>query len=872
MPADDRSLDAYNSKRDFAKTTEPRGEKIKEPRGDAINAAASGRPLYLIQKHAARRLHYDFRLEWEGVLKSWAVTRGPSLDPQDKRLAVRTEDHPLAYGKFEGTIPAREYGGGTVMLWDTGWWEPIEDFKLGLKEGKLKFRLHGERLSGLWALVRMRPKAGEKRENWLLIKEHDAIASDDGDAILESELTSVATGRSMEEIAAGKGGRGKRVWHSDRSAAENVRDGAVPAASPSNKKAPKPRPGRRLKAPAFVAPQLATLVDAAPEGEDWLNEVKFDGYRLIVSIGSDGVRCYTRSGLDWTEKFPAIAEAAAALDCRNALIDGEAVADGAGSKFSALQQAIKGGDPISFYAFDLLHLDGKDLRKQPLVARKEKLRALVTATHGGVLRFSEHVTGHGGDVYRQLCQAGQEGMIAKRADDRYRSGRSGNWLKVKCTRRQEFVIGGFSPSDKRGRPFASLLVGAYEDGRLIYRGRVGTGFNEGTMAELEGLFESRDRKTAPFEAVPPQIARAARWLTPNLVAEVDFAEFTDDGHIRHGVFEGLRQDKEAKAVTLEAKKTAAGGKSEPKAATDKKSSRTKAGKTVVAGITISHPERVVFDGPGVTKGDLASYYGAVAKRFLAHAGGHPVSLVRCPQGDIDHCFFQKHAGDGFPDTIRQVPIVESTGKTENYMALDTAEDIVAAVQMGTIEFHIWGSGADALEKPDRLVFDLDPDPSVGFDVVVRAAFELRAVLDSVGLKSLAMVTGGKGVHVVVPLQRKAEWDTVKSFAKSLSVKLAEAAPDRYTATMSKAKRKGRIFIDWLRNERGSTAIAPFSVRARPGAPVALPVTWDELRTLKAANGFSLDAALARSKEPDPWGEAGAWRQSLTKAMLDAVTA
>lgn len=861
MPAADRSLDAYNAKRDFAKTA--------EPRGDSIRAAASDRPLYLIQKHAARRLHYDFRLEWEGVLKSWAVTRGPSLDPQDKRLAVRTEDHPLAYGEFEGTIPAREYGGGTVMLWDTGWWEPIEDFERGLEEGKLKFRLHGERLSGLWALVRMRPKPGEKRENWLLIKEHDAIASDASDAMLETELTSVATGRSMEEIAAGKGGRGKRVWHSDRSAAENVRDGAVPNAIASKAKTPKSN-HRRLKAPAFVEPQLATLVDAAPTGEDWLNEVKFDGYRLIISIGSDGVRCHTRSGLDWTEKFPAITEAAAALDCRNALIDGEAVADGDGTKFSALQQAIKAGSPISFYAFDLIHLDGKDLRKLPLVARKEKLRALVAATPGGVLRFSEHATGHGGDVYRQLCRAGQEGMIAKRADGRYRSGRSGDWLKVKCTRRQEFVIGGFSPSDKRGRPFASLLVGAYEDGRLIYRGRVGTGFNEGTMAELEGLFASRGRKTAPFDSVPPEIARAARWLTPNLVTEVDFAEFTDDGHIRHGVFEGLRQDKEAKAVTLEAKKKTAdaGGNADA----GKKEPRKKGGKIVVAGVTISHPERVVFDGPGITKGDLASYYGAVARSFLAHAGGHPVSLVRCPQGDIDHCFFQKHAGDGFPDTIRQVPIVESSGKTETYMALESPEDVVAAVQMGTIEFHIWGSSADALEKPDRLVFDLDPDPSVSFDAVVRAAFELRAVLDSVGLKSLAMVTGGKGVHVVVPLQRKVEWDTVKTFAKSLSVKLAEAAPDRYTATMSKAKRKGRIFIDWLRNERGSTAIAPFSVRARPGAPVALPVSWEELRKLKAANEFSLEAALARSKEPDPWREADGWRQSVTKAMLDAVTA
>jgi DNA ligase D len=847
------ALREYNRKRDFAKTAEPRGRAGK--------AAAAGRKLYLIQKHDATRLHYDFRLELEGVLKSWAVTRGPSLDPADKRLAVRTEDHPLAYGAFEGTIPKKEYGGGTVMLWDTGWWEPDGDPTRGLKEGKLKFRLHGARLTGAWALVRMRGKSGEKRENWLLIKEHDDEVALDGDAILEREVTSITTGRTMDEIAAGKGARGGRVWHSNRSADENVRNGAVAAAKASPKK-PKAR-SNLLERPRFVAPQLATLVAEAPESGEWLNEAKYDGYRLMIAVGKGGAICYTRSGLDWSEKFPSIAEAVEALPCRSALIDGEAVADGAGSKFSALQQAIKSGSDISFYAFDLLNLDGEDLSRLPLTKRKEKLRRLLGKSDGSVLRFSEHVTGHGAEVFAQLCPSGQEGMIAKRADDRYRSGRAGGWLKIKCTKRQEFVIGGYSPSDKKGRPFASLLVGTFEDGRLVYRGRVGSGFREETMADLAARFASRIRKTSPFTDVPREFARGAKWLRPDLVAEIDFAEFTDGGHIRHGVFEGLRKDKEAGAVTLEtAKKGSPGGK--------RSGSKAKEGKLAVAGVAITHPDRVVFPDAGVTKGDLARYYGAVAERFLAHAGGHPVSLVRCPQGDIAHCFFQKHAGEGFPDAIRRVPIKETSGKSESYMALDTADDVVSAVQMGTIEFHIWGSSADSLEKPDRIVFDLDPDPSVGFDAVVRSAIELRAVLETVGLKSLAMVTGGKGVHVVVPLARRAGWDAVKSFAKGLAGRLADAAPDRYTATMSKAKRKGKIFIDWLRNERGSTAIAPYSVRARAGAPVAVPVSWEELEKLDRANGFSLEEALARLEKPDPWREASGWRQSVTKPMLDAI--
>ncbi|TDH35119.1 DNA ligase D [Pseudohoeflea suaedae] len=856
MAEADTSIREYNRKRDFDRTGEPRGKSGRKEKPARLG--------YLIQKHDATRLHYDFRLELDGVLKSWAVTRGPSYNPEDKRLAVRTEDHPLDYGQFEGVIPKKEYGGGTVMLWDTGWWEPTEDPGKGLKQGKLKFRLHGERLSGAWTLVRMRRKEGEKRDNWLLIKERDEFADAEGDAILERETTSAATGRTMEDIAAGGGKRGKRVWHSEKSAKANVQAGAIPAKKEQPKK---PRSAKRkLGSPDFVEPQLATLVDEAPSGEDWLNEIKFDGYRLIVSVGKGGVKCYTRNGLDWTEKFPTIVEACDELDCRNALLDGEAVVESGGSAFSALQKAIKSGGDISYFAFDLLELDGEDLRGKPLRERKEMLHRLIADTGGKLLRYSEHIEGRGEDMHARLCGWDQEGMIAKRADAPYRSGRGRDWLKIKCTRRQELVIGGFSPSDKVGRPFASILLGAYEGRTLVYRGRVGTGFNEARMDELSALFGKRARKTSPFDAVPDDIARDASWLTPDLVAEIDFAEFTADGHVRHGVYKGLREDKEARDVVVEKKSKAP--------STSAKNGGRNSGKSgdTVAGVKISSGDRVVFDKGRITKLDIARYYGDVAEHLLKHAAGHPVSFLRAPDGDIGKTFFQKHAGEGFPDQIRRIPIRESSGKTADYMVLDEADDLAGAAQMGTIEFHIWGSAEDKLDKPDRMVFDLDPDEGLGFETVVRSAFEVRDVLEATGLKSVAMVTGGKGVHVVVPLERRADFDQVKTFAKALAGKLADAAPKRYTATMSKAKRKGRIFIDWLRNERGSTAIAPYSIRAREGGPVAVPVSWEELETLKSANGFHIDDVRERLESGlDPWTEADGWSQSVTRKMIDVVS-
>lgn len=826
----------YRTRRDFTKTGEPHGTRGRRRKTSL---------RFVIQKHDASRLHYDLRLEWGGVLKSWAVTRGPSLDPSDKRLAVRTEDHPISYGAFEGTIPKKEYGGGTVMLWDTGTWEPVGDAEAGFAEGKLHFLIHGERLKGEWILVRMAAKAGEKRENWLLMKAREAGDPPSGRPLTERFTKSVTTGRTMREIAGNKptkpgSGKGGST--------------ATGKGSSSTRGVSK-RPGKG-KPPRFEAPQLARLVSEAPHGEDWLNEVKFDGYRCLVSVGGGTARCFTRSGLDWTARFSDVAKACADLDCESALIDGEVVAAerSGGSQFSALQSALKSGGRLRYYAFDLLSLDGEDVRKEPLVERKKRLASLLETLGGSrTVQFSEHVRGNGAKVLDAICKAGQEGIIAKKADAPYVGRRNGDWLKIKCTRRQEFVIGGYSPSDKPGRPFASLLLGTFENGAFRYRGRVGTGFSEEAMAKIATALKAGERKTAAFETVPGQIARNAKWVTPRLVAEIDFTEFTNDGHIRHGSFLGLRGDKEAQDVTLEISKDGQ--------APDRHR---------ILGVDISHPDRVVYPRQGLTKIALARYYEAAAERMLPFVENRLLSLVRCPQGRQQSCFFQKHASDGFPEAIRRTDIVESSGETDSYLYVTDATGIVSAVQMGTLEFHIWWSRLDALDKPDRLVFDLDPDEGLAFADVRTAAFDIRDRLADVGLRSLALATGGKGIHVVVPLMRRADADSAGAFAEAFARSVAGEEPDRFTATMSKAKRRNRIFIDWLRNRRGATSIAPYSTRAREGAPVAMPVTWEELKSLKASNVFQVPDVLSRLEEDDPWAEAGAWRQSVTVKMRDAV--
>jgi len=801
-------LKEYNAKRDFAKTAEPAGKAVK----GAGNS-------FIVQKHDATRLHWDLRLEVDGVLKSWAVTKGPSPDPDIKRLAVRTEDHPLAYATFEGTIPKGEYGGGTVMLWDRGTWEPVpgkdaED----LAKGHLHFVLHGERMKGEWLLIRLRKKPGEKRENWLLRKIADPHA-EEGDALVERELTSVASGRSMAEIAADTKGhfalagkKGDAFLAQMDKAAKRTRAARKPAAKPG-------------KLPKFRKPQLATLVDAVPAGNGWLHEIKFDGYRAVVACAGGEVSVFTRSGQDWTEKFAPLARHLAALDLPACLIDGEVVAFGedGNPSFSALQAMLKRGhgaqkdsDALALFAFDLLELGGEDLTGLPTIERKERLEALL-AHAAPPIHVADHVIGAGEKLYRAMCEAGQEGIIAKRIDAPYRHARSKAWVKVKCTRRQEFVIVGWKKSSAKARPFASLLLAQHEGSELVYKGNVGTGFSQEAMADLAARMKRLERKTAPVD-VERASARGVTWLKPDLVAEIAFAEFTAEGNVRHGSFLGLRTDKQAKTVAPE-----------------------KPGKAPAPenAVEISNRDRVIFPESGQTKGDLADYYAAIAPLMLPFAALRPLSLVRCPQGRAKKCFFQKHDSGSFGPDVHHVPIREKDGGSEDYIYVEDVAGILQCVQMGTIEFHGWAARSGNVEAPERMILDLDPDEGLSFDDVKRAAIDIRDRLADLGLTSFAMLSGGKGVHVVVPLTPGHSWEAHKDFSRRFAEALSVAEPERFTATMSKAKRKGKIFIDWLRNQRGSTAVTPYSARARPGAPVAVPIAWDELATMKDAHPFTI---------------------------------
>ncbi|MEH3035510.1 MAG: DNA ligase D [Sphingomonas adhaesiva] len=791
-------LARYNAKRDFTRTAEPAGT-LAPGHGNA----------FIVQKHDATRLHWDFRLEIDGVLKSWAVTRGPSLDPDEKRLAVRTEDHPLSYATFEGTIPDGEYGGGTVMLWDRGTWAPIAGKSAtDLEKGHLHFVLEGERMKGEWLLVRLKPRGREKRENWLLRKIDDAHAGGT-DALTETALTSVATGRTMQEIAEGKAARKRAATAKTRSAT-----GAPPA---------------------FEPPQLCTLVDAVPTGSGWIHEVKYDGYRALIATGGGKAVVHTRSGLDWSDRFAGVAAAAAGLP--PALIDGEIVAFRDGRPdFSTLKEAISTGGEMTFFAFDLLSLEGKDLRALPTVQRKERLRGLLAGADPR-LQFAEHILGSGEQLFETMCREGYEGVVSKKADAPYRGQRTSAWLKIKCTRRQEFVVVGWLPSAKN-RGLRSLLLGVHEDGRLRYAGKVGTGFSAAMIDDLRGRLDRLTRKTPTVEA-PRAAVRGAHWVTPRLVAEVAFTETTPDGVLRHPGFLGLRGDKSAGEVVVE----------QPAPAPPP-----------VTTVKVSSPDRLIFPESKVTKGDLADYYARIAPAMLPWVAHRPVSLVRCPQGRAKQCFFQKHDAGSFGEQVHKVPIREKDGSTEDYLYVDSAEGLVACVQMGTIEFHGWGSLVADVEKPDRLVFDLDPDEGLDFADTKKAAAHLNAQLSELGLASFAMLSGGKGVHVVVPLTPQAEWPAVKDFADRFARALAQAEPDRFTATMSKAKRKGRIFIDWLRNQRGATAILPYAARARAGAPVAVPVTWSELRDLDTAARWhvtDLDELLERAggRALKGWGAA-----------------
>ncbi|MEO6153730.1 MAG: DNA ligase D [Croceibacterium sp.] len=824
-------LAEYNKKRDFKLTAEPAGQR----------APSEGGNTFIVQKHDATRLHWDLRLEADGVLKSWAVTKGPSPDPEIKRLAVRTEDHPMAYAEFEGTIPAGEYGGGTVMLWDRGTWAPVEGKSWkNIDEGHLHFTLHGERMKGDWMLIRLKPRGNEKRENWLLRKINDAFA-EAGDALVDRALTSVLTGRSMAEIAADKGGevsfKGVRGDAFTKAMAKAATRNAKVGRAPAKKSTGAGRP------PPFQPPQLATLVDAVPAGNGWLHEIKFDGYRLLISAAGEKVSVFTRKGLDWSDKFAPLVARFQALDLPPCLIDGEVIANGpdGNPSFSALQTVLKRGhgsqkasDALHYFAFDLLALDGADLTALPLIERKERLEALL-ATAAAPIHVAEHVIGAGEKLYQAMCRAGQEGIISKRIDARYAGARSKSWVKVKCTLRQEFVVIGWKKSGAAGRPFSSLLLAQNERGKLVYKGNVGTGFTHDTLDDLAKRMSKLVITEAPAE-VPREDKRGVTWLKPELVAEIAFAEFTHDGSARHASFLGLRGDKAAGEVVPEKAEAA----------------------PVEETVTITNRDRVIDPDSGRTKGELADYIAAVAPLMLPWAGHRPVTLVRCPQGRAKKCFFQKHDSGTFGPTVHHVPIREKDGGSEDYLWVDDAAGLLTLIQMGTIELHGWGSRVPEVELPDRMVIDLDPDEGLDFEAVKSAAVHIHDRLADIGLASFAMLSGGKGVHVVVPINPGPSWDTFKDFARRFAEALALAEPDRFVAQMSKAKRVGKIFIDYLRNQRGATAVLPYSARARPGAPVAFPIAWGELKDFTDAHPLTiLDAKRlldrSRSKSLAGWG-------------------
>ena len=868
-----RKLARYQSMRDFSKTAEPSGKEKVQP---------SKRRRFVIQKHAASRLHYDFRLELDGTFKSWAVTRGPSIDPADKRLAVEVEDHPLDYGDFEGTIPQGQYGGGTVMLWDRGYWEPEGggDPHEGLKGGDLKIVLDGERLKGSFVLVRMKRRPKEKNDNWLLIKHHDGWALEGhGDALVQNDVTSVASGRTMEDIAAGKGkgptrfmtgkvrAAANRVWQSKGGEAETA---AQLRAAP----APKVKAAPKLKAaalPGFVPPQLALSVEKPPAGPGWGHEVKFDGYRLQLRVEGGKASLKTRSGLDWTPKFKAIGKDAESLaDC---LVDGEACAlDHNGSPdFPALQAALSDGktDDLIFFAFDLLFAGGEDVRNLPLRERKERLKALLQPMKKkNRIRYVDYFETAGDAVLQSACRMSLEGIVSKRLDAPYRSERSGSWQKSKCRAGQEVVVGGWTGEAGQLR---SLLVGVNRDGKLIYTGRVGTGFGRDKVARVLPRLEKVAADQSPFSGLnAPRKEANVHWAQPELVAEIEFAGFTGSGMVRQGAFKALREDKPACQVEAEtpAPSTTALAEPTPKAKTAART--TKPGSPVVMGVTLSSPDKALWpdggDGKPVTKLDLAQYLETVGPWMMPHIKGRPCSIIRVPDGINGERFFQRHAGKGSSSLLSEVKV---PGDHAPYLQVDRIEALAALAQIGAVEFHPWNCQPFQPETPGRLIFDLDPDEDIPFDRVIEAALEVKARLESVGLVAFCKTTGGKGLHVVTPLKDgkgKMDWPTAKKFAQDLCLAIAADEPDKYVVNMAKAKRVGRIFLDYLRNDRLSTAVAPLSPRARPGAPVSFPLTWNQVKPGLDPKKYSMRTAPGLLKKTKAWDDYCDAEQPLAPAI------
>jgi bifunctional non-homologous end joining protein LigD len=833
------ALETYRKKRNFAATAEPKGA-----------APVAGSNLFVVQKHNATRLHYDFRLALDGVLKSWAVTRGPSLNPGEKRLAVAVEDHPLEYADFEGTIAKGEYGGGAVIVWDNGTWAPLGDAHKGLKKGHLEFELHGQKLNGRWHLVRMHGKPGEKRENWLLIKGDDEFARPVGEAdILEERPESINTGRTIDELEgeppgwSSKTGKIERPNGAGAAAEPRARvsarkSGTAPARKSASKAAIEG--GSKVPLPGFVEPMLATLSKAPPTGDRWLHEIKFDGYRLQAHMEDGKVTLWTRRGLEWTKKFgKAVPEALQKLPVHTALIDGEmVVANESGvAEFSLLQADLSDGrvDRFVYYAFDCLYLDGRDLRETPLLRRKKLLEKLI-GTDGGAIRYSSHFEEDGKLVLQRACALGLEGIISKASQSVYVSGRGKSWVKAKCSAQQEFVIAGYVPSSTGRKAIGSLSLGVYDGKDLRYVGRVGTGFSSGVAEALYTRLDAMRLRSSPFaKPLSTAEARQVRYVKPEFIAQIDFRGWTGDGLLRQASFQGLRDDKPAREVVRETTMAMNAAPERPKSS-----------------VTLSHSDRVYWPDVGVTKEGLADYYAEAWPFMKPLIVGRALALVRCPDGIGGQTFFQKHAWKGLN---RNIVLVKDPTEPEELISIRDFDGLMALVQSAALEIHPWGSAVTDWERPDMIVMDLDPGDDVTWTSVIAAAEEVRARLKNAGLASFVKTSGGKGLHVVSPVRPRADWPAVKAFTKAMADSMAADSPDRFVSTIPKARRHGKILIDYLRNQRGMTAVAAYSTRARPGASVSMPLAWEELTSEIGPAYFTTRNAPARlSASADPWAD------------------
>ncbi|OOG82378.1 DNA ligase D [Pseudomonas sp. A25(2017)] len=847
-----KTLDDYNRMRDFAATPEPAAKRSRK-------SARSAHALqFCIQKHDASRLHYDFRLELDGALKSWAVPKGPSLDPKAKRLAVHVEDHPLDYATFEGNIPEGHYGAGDVIVWDRGVWIPQDDPHEAYEKGRLKFELQGEKLSGLWNLVRTHMPG--KQEQWFLIKHQDQAARPESEYdVVQAEPDSVLSDRTLVPKRRGKAATAKAVKQAEK---------AVQPKSPK-------RPSKTTLSgavtgplPETLKPELATLVDSAPDG-DWLYEIKFDGYRVMARIESGDVKLLTRNGHDWTHKLPRQAEALAALGLESAWLDGEMVVanDQGVPDFQALQNAFEAGSSgkIAYYLFDMPYLNGMDLRKVPVQERRAALAAVLEPNESPLLRFSDAFEETPEALLNSACQMRMEGLIGKRIGSAYVSRRSNDWIKLKCKNRQEFVVVGFSEPKGARSAFGALLLGLHDadSGQLRYAGKVGTGFNETTLKSIyQQLLPLETKKPAVVNPPTGYEAKGVHWLEPTLLAEVAFAEMTKEGSVRHAVFHGLRDDKPAKDITQElakpVKKTTAAKKTRGKSEPDVVSPMD--GK-----VRITHPERVIDASSGTTKLQLAEYYASVAEFILPELADRPVALVRAPDGIAGELFFQKNAERLAIPGISRLD-KELTGQP--VMIINNAEALIGAVQMSTVELHTWNATSVDLDKPDRFVLDLDPDPALPWKSMVEATQLTLSVLDELGLKAFLKTSGGKGIHVVVPLTRKLGWDEVKGFSHAIVSHMAKLLPDRFSAVSGPKNRVGRIFIDYLRNGLGATTICAYAARTREGLPVSVPIFREEVAELKGANLWNVRNVHERLAEVghEPWAGLKTTRQSITAEM------